>query len=262
MTEVRPVEAVAAAVALMVFAAGSAEAGPAPEAALQRLVAAYSDHLERVDNGWLVWRDGTRMAIDDGRAKSPDERLADPDVDDMLAIRYPAGDLAEAQRPDSDPGRARPAAFFDKMYGNCARREVHKHLVTVDWLPRKAGHKLRVTRINGVADRLAVVSRELDSLPARFDRYLVPAAGAYACRPIAGTNRPSPHGYGIAIDIAVGRSHYWRWAKPRADGRIAYRNALPMEIVRIFERHGFIWGGKWYHYDTMHFEYRPELLSD
>ena len=33
------------------------------------------------------------------------------------------------------------------------------------------------------------------------------------------------------------------------------------EIVDIFERHGFIWGGKWYHYDTMHFEHRPELLS-
>jgi hypothetical protein len=31
--------------------------------------------------------------------------------------------------------------------------------------------------------------------------------------------------------------------------------------VDIFERHGFIWGGKWAHYDTMHFEYRPELLG-
>jgi len=28
----------------------------------------------------------------------------------------------------------------------------------------------------------------------------------------------------------------------------------------VFERHGFIWGGRWWHYDTMHFEYRPELL--
>jgi hypothetical protein len=35
---------------------------------------------------------------------------------------------------------------------------------------------------------------------------------------------------------------------------------MPLEIIDIFERHGFIWGGKWYHYDTMHFEYRPELL--
>jgi len=23
----------------------------------------------------------------------------------------------------------------------------------------------------------------------------------------------------------------------------------------------FIWGGRWYHFDTMHFEYRPELLD-
>jgi hypothetical protein len=35
-----------------------------------------------------------------------------------------------------------------------------------------------------------------------------------------------------------------------------------MKIVDVFEKHGFIWGGKWYHYDTMHFEYRPELLND
>ena len=34
-----------------------------------------------------------------------------------------------------------------------------------------------------------------------------------------------------------------------------------MTIVDVFERHGFIWGGRWFHYDTMHFEYRPELLA-
>ena len=38
--------------------------------------------------------------------------------------------------------------------------------------------------------------------------------------------------------------------------------ACPTEIVAIFEKHGFIWGGKWYHFDTMHFEFRPELLVD
>ena len=40
-----------------------------------------------------------------------------------------------------------------------------------------------------------------------------------------------------------------------------WRNRVPAAIVEIFERHGFIWGGKWYHYDTMHFEYRPELIA-
>jgi hypothetical protein len=36
---------------------------------------------------------------------------------------------------------------------------------------------------------------------------------------------------------------------------------MAAEIVLTFERHGFIWGGKWGHFDTMHFEYRPELLQ-
>lgn len=38
-----------------------------------------------------------------------------------------------------------------------------------------------------------------------------------------------------------------------------YINTFEMKIVEIFERHGFIWGGRWYHFDTMHFEYRPEM---
>ena len=71
----------------------------------------------------------------------------------------------------------------------------------------------------------------------------------------------SAHGFGIAIDIAAAHSHYWLRAKPGAAGHIAYKNEIPWEIVRIFEAHGFIWGGKWYHYDTMHFEYRPELIG-
>ena len=48
--------------------------------------------------------------------------------------------------------------------------------------------------------------------------------------------------------------------KFKAGKALVYHNQIPMDIVRIFEKHGFIWGGKWYHYDTMHFEYRPELL--
>jgi peptidoglycan LD-endopeptidase CwlK len=53
------------------------------------------------------------------------------------------------------------------------------------------------------------------------------------------------------------------WSNPGAKetDKIKYVNHIPKEIVKVFEKHGFIWGGRWYHYDTMHFEYRPELID-
>ena len=69
------------------------------------------------------------------------------------------------------------------------------------------------------------------------------------------------HSWGAAIDINGGAKadhRLWHGPKSRDAGFV---NRIPFEIVDIFERHGFIWGGKWSHYDTMHFEYRPELLD-
>jgi uncharacterized membrane protein YedE/YeeE len=68
-------------------------------------------------------------------------------------------------------------------------------------------------------------------------------------------------GFGIAIDIAAAHSHYWLRTKPGAVAISLIKMRFPGEIVRIFEAHGFIWGGTWHHYDTMHFEYRHELVG-
>lgn len=233
-----------------------------------KLVAAYPAFLDRVDGNRIVWRDGTLTPFDDGAGEKAFERwLSAPDLEDMFRFPYPAGADVAPPAIDVDPGRARNAAFFDAMYGDCRKGEVAKSLETIVWLPTKAPQKLQVTRINGVSARLAAVSKELDALPATFDKFLAPSSGTYNCRVIAGTDRLSAHGSGIAIDIAAGQSDYWRWAKGDHGGRrgdlggpVPYRNRVPIEIVRIFEKHGFIWGGRWYHYDTMHFEYRPELL--
>ncbi len=61
-------------------------------AGVARLIAAYPDHLEKVDGNWLVWRDGTRMALDDGAGtKSFADWLERPDIEDMFQAPYPAG---------------------------------------------------------------------------------------------------------------------------------------------------------------------------
>lgn len=245
-----------------------AEAGPAQaqgdltaEGLAARLAAAYPAQIRRVDGTGVAWNDGTRITIEDGEPeKSHADRLARPSLRDMFFDPYPLGPLRQVPAINADPGRYRPAAFFDKMYGNCRKNEVERHLEAVDWLPQYGGGKLRLTRLNGVADRARAISRELEQLPGTFRHFMVPAAGGYNCRPIAGTSQSSAHGYGIAIDIAVATADYWRWQLPASGPQIAYRNRIPDEIVQVFERHGFIWGGKWYHYDTMHFEFRPELL--
>jgi hypothetical protein len=250
-----------AALSGLITIARIAHAEPLSDANQSRLLAAYPEHLQSIEGGTLIWRDGTRMALDDGQGVKPFEAwLANADIEDMFVQPYPMGDLFTPPAKDNDPGRARNAAFFDKMYGDCQTGGVAAKLADVVWLPRKKNQHLKVTTVNGVDKKMAAISAELDQLPAKFDTYLVPSEGTYVCRVIAGTSRVSAHGHGIAIDISTNHAHYWRWAKEGPDGGIVYRNEIPMEIVRIFEKHGFIWGGKWHHYDTMHFEYRPELL--
>ena len=226
------------------------------------LVAAYPKFLSHHDGNDIVWKDGTRMPFDDGRgAKDFETLLASPDLEDMFYAPYPLGRTQATPAIDDDPGRVRYQPLFARMYGDCTKGEAARHLVDVVWLPSKAGQKLKATRINGVAERLQKVSDELDTLPAEMTKYLVPSAGTFNCRVVAGTNRMSAHGLGIAIDIATTHADYWYWNRPGPDGRYPHRNRIPWEIVEVFEKHGFVWGGKWYHYDTMHFEYRPEILA-
>jgi D-alanyl-D-alanine carboxypeptidase len=236
--------------------AGFAEPSRAADPALDALVRAYPEQLAGYDATGLMWRDGTRMPLSDGRpGKSYDEMLRHGSILDQIRSPYPAGGGVAAADFGMDPGRIRNRAFFDKMYGNCWRGEVAPRLTSVLWLPQSWDRTIRVTSINGVTERLAAISLQLDALPAAFKRHIYPPAGTYSCRAVADTGQPSMHSWGAAIDLNTAHADYWLWSRsPSA-------NPIPAEIVEIFERHGFIWGGKWSHYDTMHFEYRPELLG-
>ena len=222
------------------------------------LIRAYPDALKGFDGTNLIWRDGTRMPVGDGRPdKSLAEQLRAGSILDQLRLPYPAG-APLLPAPRDDPGRVRNRAFFDKMYGDCRTGQVA--LVPVIWLPHSWGHAVSITSVNGADRQLAAVSRELDALPADDKKkYLYPVGGTYACRSVASAGQRSMHAWGAAIDINPAFSDYWLWHQ---SGSVvpAYVNRVPLEVVAVFERHGFIWGGRWAHFDTMHFEYRPELV--
>lgn len=222
---------------------------------LRNLLKAYPDFLESADANTLHWKDGTTMIYDDGKEKDHQEKLDNPDLEDMMSQKYTMGKNWDSP-PDVnfEPGRIRYEPFFKKMYGE-NQKEVKSNLTTINWTP--ANTSVLVSKINEVDEKFKAVARDLEKLPDEFKKYINKTAGTFNYRVIAGTNRLSAHSYGIAIDINTDYSDYWQW-----DKKIKYKNKIPIEIVEVFEKHGFIWGGKWYHYDTMHFEYRPELLPD
>ena len=226
---------------------------------LDKLVAAYPRFLSGHQGDMLIWRDGTRSPVTDGKAaKTPAQIVGAADIEDMFVWRYPLAS-APITPPTGDPGRERPVALFGKMYGDCHTGHVTPNLVRVRWVD---GSTLQFTQVNGAATQLAAVVRDLQALGPAYTRYLSPSAGTYNCRAIAGTALASMHAYGAAIDLNVRYSTYWEWADKAAKGRLApYSNQIPQPVIQAFERHGFIWGGRWADFDTMHFEYRPEIIA-
>jgi hypothetical protein len=253
----------------------AAEGGPAPPPALACLARHYAVTPESEGGAWFArLPDGARLPFDDGKHKSFEERLSAPDVKDIFAVPYRPGAIRPVEAADEDPGRVRVLAILRATYGpHPAPQQVRTRFLG---LPVRV-HRTIVPALARVAERLERARRDDPSLRP----FLTRLSGGFAERRIAGTDRLSAHAFGIAIDLDKSKSDYWRWALkwepsqgsqtlPRSGSarqslapptRSGWRNRIPQAIVDAFEAEGFIWGGRWYHYDTMHFEYRPELFG-
>lgn len=221
-------------------------------AGAKALMFAYAEIVTGFRNDSLIFYDSSSIVFDDRKKKTFVELLDHSDIEDMFSISYDTSQWIPKQFQDA--GRVRCESLFRKIYGN-SRKDVESHLVTVLWF----GQKLRFTSVCGADDSLKAVACEFESKP-ELHKYLKNAS-TYYWRKVRGADRLSAHSYGIAIDINTSFSDYWLWASPGKGemAEIKYKNRIPHEIVNVFERHGFIWGGRWYHFDTMHFEFRPEL---
>jgi hypothetical protein len=225
--------------------------------ALDALLLAYEGvqispdaHQVGVGNAW--------MPLGPLRAVDPQQRLRAPTLREQFLYRYPlAFDLGPRRRAFEDPGRLRNESFFKALWF-ASEAAARASLVTVAE-PRLPGASFRVTRKHGVACQLAAALHriaETGGYGASFRQI----GGSFNWRRISGTDRLSAHSFGIAVDINPQLGGYWKWAGAPV-GRVGpYETKVPRQVVQAMERFGFIWGGKWHHYDGMHFEYRPELI--
>jgi hypothetical protein len=213
----------------------------------------------------LVSRSGQHFVYDeDTTLRTHAELLQQADLKSQMAQPYAAGFPAAVPARDQEPGRIRAQAFFTALYGSTLP-EVQRHLVAVPWAP--SGRTLMFTRLNGAAQALQRVGQVLAQNPATA-AYVRRPAGSLNWRRIAGTSRLSLHAFGAAVDFtlphALGR--YWQWSGCAEASACPYPAAVLQDttlqrVVEAFEREGFVWGGKWSHFDTVHFEYRPELVG-
>jgi hypothetical protein len=239
--------------------------------------------LQETPAGWVVlFRDGTQESYHDGLNLPFERRLDQADLASVLRQSYPFGRVTLPVPAGQEAGRMRNYALLREAYG-ATRREVESNLEVVDFL----GNAVYFNRRNGAAAALRAVASDLAGDPEAL-AYLRPIAARRAGRVrsgagaglslgryisgwnwriVAATHRLSPHSFGIALDIDnpfATRPKYWLWAQRQRAEILKDRAAIelvPWQVVEAFERHGFIWGGKWHHFDTMHFEYRPEFLA-
>ena len=228
-----------------------AAAPPAPPAGLSCVAKHYAVTAKQVEGAWFAeLADGTRIPWDDGITKTHEEALASPDVEDIFTQPYPTGEIVPVTTVDVDPGGVRVEPILRATYGGSAKA-VEATLVPVAF----AGKTLRVhprakAAFEAAGKRVAAVIAK-DPAAAKF---LEQMGGTFAWRTVAGTNRASSHSFGVSLDLNPSLGDYWRWSKnPK------WTNRVPAALVAAFEAEHFVWGGRWNHYDTMHFEWRPEI---
>lgn len=225
------------------------------------LMLAYPDYIKNIEKAdgekiYLVLKSGTRLIYDDKKQKNMESKMASPDLQDMLEQPYPLTTTRALMGADFDPGRVRMYGLLKETYGN-NQQQIEKQLGNVN----VGGRNFQFSKNNGAGGALKSAMTELISVAQRNNKVAAaafPSSGTFNYRVISGTNRLSPHAFGIAIDLARDVRDYWQWAT-REQGQKRLEG-YPKEIVEIFEKNNFVWGGKWGHFDILHFEYRPEII--
>ncbi|MBV7273606.1 M15 family metallopeptidase [Clostridium sp. PL3] len=225
------------------------------------LMMAYPEYIKDIncaDNNYvyLIMKSGKKILYDDKKVKTFEEKLENADLQDTMEQPYPLTDIYKLMDKNHDPGRYRSYDLLKEVYGS-SRQQIEKNLKSVN---------LKYTRVlfnnnNRAAEALETAMENLVPLSKENQvvrKCLFPCSGTFNYRLVAGTNRLSPHSFGIAIDLASDRRDYWKWSSAKeGEERL---NSYSKEIVETFEKNNFVWGGKWGHFDILHFEYRPEII--
>ena len=249
------------------------------ELVMKALAAAYPGRVgsaEFRDGDWAVPLAGKWYYYAEGRIL-PEERKDQVSQYSALPFYNYIAELPEWTPPSpelaarmSDPRRSvsnRPSYFFDDLWRSRDQDEAWDRTKTIYFLNHRVMvHQGILMPLSLVEEQILKEARTSSAVRQWIDS--LDTVVSWGWRNIASSENRSFHSYGIAIDILPrvtrGQEVYWLWTSQYNPEwwNVPYsrRYHPPDEVIRAFESFGFIWGGKWLTYDTMHFEYRPEVL--
>ncbi|MDR0376568.1 MAG: M15 family metallopeptidase [Spirochaetaceae bacterium] len=243
------------------------------------------------DGDWTLEMDGTRWYYAQGRFLPQEEAGRPENFRPQFLYRYPAEPPVHADeaspwqdtanrvlsrrdpsglsgwyRQIVNPGAVR-SPFFDALWQSRNRTESYEHQKWIDFLGRQVQiHEDIVAPLGRVEARIQELAKDNGEIPDWLNK--LASITGWNWRNVAGSASRSFHAYGAAVDLLMkaqpGMETYWQWTEAKGiDWRTVpaeKRQNPPAAVIRAFEDQGFIWGGRWSRYDTMHFEYHPELL--
>jgi flavodoxin len=197
---------------------------------------------------------------------SPNETSPWQSTANRVISRRASLDSYRAYRPFVNSNAVR-SPFFDTLWQAGSRTEAFSHQQWIDFLGRRVQiHQNIAAPLGRVDARIQELAKTDTEIPLWLDK--LESITGWNWRNIAGSESRSFHSYGAAVDLLMkaqaGMETYWQWTSAKGiDWRTVPAEKLqkpPSAVIRAFEEQGFIWGGRWSRYDTMHFEYHPELL--
>ncbi|MDR2095475.1 MAG: M15 family metallopeptidase [Treponema sp.] len=255
------------------------------ERVMKALAAAYPDRVGPAEfrNGdWAVPIRGVYYYYADARLLPEDVRSQSAKFDpqpfypyekEIPAWKTPSAEESERYRNMTKARQERKLKrsqhFFDALWRARNREQSYDRVKSIRFLGKPLFLHYAILEELSLVEEKILAEAKTNSQVRQWINNL-DTVTAWNWRDIAGTESRSFHSYGAAIDlipkasVTRGLETYWLWAaRNRPEWwTVPYNKRVnpPDAVIKIFESYGFIWGGKWNFYDTMHFEYRPEIL--
>jgi hypothetical protein len=253
------------------------------EKTMKTLVLAYPDVIEKAElrnDDWAVLMRGKWYYYAGGRLLPESQLENSANYRPQQFYGYPK-DLPEWKKPTeeettrysswtrsrSQNQTKRSNFLLDDLWQASTRVQTENNLVRITFLGKSAKvHKEIKEQLSLVETRIQSAAKTDPELQIWINN--IGNLEGYGWRNIADTQARSYHSYGLAVDLLPknlrGKQTYWLWTSQYRDDwwNVSYNERYhpPEAVIKAFEAYGFVWGGKWPLFDTMHFEYRPEIF--